>query len=101
MVHWRVQVRAYRLASVDMAAVHAVRPGDIVGERGQHAVYVPRVEAIVETLEEFDVIVHYSLLAGVALEAKLHLHMHVCISGPVGARGEAPWISMCSRRLDT
>jgi hypothetical protein len=24
-----------------MPAIHAVGPGDIVGERGQHAVYVP------------------------------------------------------------
>ncbi len=50
-------VRAYGLAAMDMAAIHAVGPGDIVGERGQHAVDVPRVEAIVEALEEFQVIV--------------------------------------------
>src|SRR3984957_1345949 len=52
-------VRAYGLAAMDVAAIHAVSPGDIVGERGQHALYVPRVEAIVEAFEEFHVIVHW------------------------------------------
>jgi hypothetical protein len=33
--------------------------GDIVGEGGLHAVNVPRVEAIVEVLEEFDIIIHW------------------------------------------
>src|SRR5271154_4075462 len=51
-------VRAYGLAGMDVAAIHAVGPGDIIGERGQHAVDVPRIEAIVEAFEEFQVIVH-------------------------------------------
>ena len=30
----------------------------IIGEHGQHAVYVPRVKAIVDAFKDFDVIVH-------------------------------------------
>ena len=43
---------------MDMATIHTVSPGDIIGESGQHTVYVPRVEAIVDAFEDFDVIVH-------------------------------------------
>ena len=45
-------VRAYGLAAMDVATIHAVGPGDIIGERGQHAVDVPRVEAIVDAFKE-------------------------------------------------
>src|SRR6202041_1319765 len=51
-------VRAYGLAAMDVAAIHAVGPGDIIPERGQHAIDVPRVEAIVDAFKDFDVIVH-------------------------------------------
>ena len=52
-------VRAHGLAAMDVAAIHAVGPGDIIGERGQNAVDVPRVEAIVDAFKDFDVIVHW------------------------------------------
>ena len=52
-------VLAYGLAAMDVAAIHTVGPGDIIGERGQHAVYVPRVKAIVDAFKDFDVIVHW------------------------------------------
>jgi hypothetical protein len=52
-------ILAYRLAAMDVAPIHAVGPGDIIGERGQHAVYVPRVKAIVDALEEFDITIHW------------------------------------------
>ena len=48
-------VFAHGLAAVDVATIHTVGPGDIIGEHGQHAVYVPRVEAIVDALKEFDI----------------------------------------------
>src|SRR5580658_8410071 len=47
-------VRADGLAAMDVATIHTVGPDDIIGERGQHAVYVPRVEAIVDALKDFD-----------------------------------------------
>ena len=63
-------VRAYGLAAMDVATIHTVGPGDIIGKRGQHAVHVPRVEAIVDALKDFDVIVHRvsPCNAGVAFE---------------------------------
>jgi hypothetical protein len=42
---------------MDVATIHTVGPGDIIGERGQHAVYVPRVKAIVDAFKDFDVII--------------------------------------------
>jgi hypothetical protein len=56
-------VLAYGLTAMDVASVHAIGPGDIIGERDQHAVYVPRVEALVDAFEHFDVSVHWALLA--------------------------------------
>ena len=49
-------VLAYGLAAMDVATIHTVGPGDIIGEHGQHAVYVPRVKAIVDAFKDFDVI---------------------------------------------
>jgi hypothetical protein len=37
-------VLAYGLAAMDVATIHTVGPGDIIGECDQHAVYVPRVK---------------------------------------------------------
>ena len=54
-------VLAYGLAAMDVATIHTVGPGDIIGECGQHAVYVPRVKAIVDAFKDFDVIVHLGL----------------------------------------
>jgi hypothetical protein len=51
-------VFAYGLAAMDVTAIHSVGPGDVIGERGQHAVYVPRVEAVVDAFKDFNVIVH-------------------------------------------
>jgi hypothetical protein len=51
-------VLAYCFAPMNVATIHTVGPGDIIGEHGQHAVNVPRVEAIVDALEEFDIAVH-------------------------------------------
>jgi hypothetical protein len=51
-------VLAYGLAAMDVAAIHSVGPGDVIGERGQHAVYVPRVESVVDAFNDFDIIVH-------------------------------------------
>src|SRR6476660_6273187 len=52
-------VLAYGLAAMDVATIHTVGPGDIIGQHGQHAVYVPRVKAIVYAFKDFDVIVHW------------------------------------------
>jgi hypothetical protein len=41
---------------LDVPTIHAVGPGDIIGEYGQHAIYVPRVKAIVDAFKDFDVI---------------------------------------------
>src|SRR5262245_63125031 len=51
-------VLAYGLAPMDVATIHTVGPGDIIGEHGQHAVYVPRVETFVDAPEEFNITVH-------------------------------------------
>src|SRR5580692_7238258 len=71
-------VRAYGLAAMDVAAIHAVSPGDIVCERGQHAVDVPRVEAIVEAFEEFQVIVHCVLPRLGAHVAQEAIVIYIC-----------------------
>src|SRR6478609_8735611 len=52
-------ILAHGLAAMDVATIHTVGPGDIIGQHGQHAVYIPRVKAIVDALKEFDVIVHW------------------------------------------
>jgi hypothetical protein len=52
-------VRAHGLAAIDVATFHTVGPHDIIGEHGQYAVYVPRVKAIVDALEEFDITIHW------------------------------------------
>ena len=52
-------VLAYGLAAMDVATIHTVGPGDIIGEHGQHAVYIPRVKAIVDALKEFDITIHW------------------------------------------
>src|SRR5262249_1442025 len=52
-------ILAYGLAAMDVATIHTVGPDDIIGEHGQHTVYVPRVEEIVDAFKDFDVIVHW------------------------------------------
>jgi hypothetical protein len=52
-------VLAYCFAPTNVATIHTVGPGDIIGEHGQHAVNVPRVKAIVDALEEFDITIHW------------------------------------------
>ena len=52
-------VLAHGLAAMHVATVHTVGPNDIIGERGQNAVYVPRIEAIVDVFEKFNIIVHW------------------------------------------
>lgn len=42
-------VLAHSLATVNVAAIHAVGPSDIIGKHGQHAVDIPRVEAVVDS----------------------------------------------------
>ena len=59
---------------MDVATIHTVGPGDIIGEHGQHAVYVPRVKAIVDAFKDFDVIVHW-------LSPSLHRAGVNCASG--------------------
>jgi saccharopine dehydrogenase-like NADP-dependent oxidoreductase len=44
---------------MNVATIHTVGPGDIIGEHGQHTVNVPRVKAIVDALEEFDITIHW------------------------------------------
>ena len=44
---------------MNVATIHTVGPGNVIGERGQHAVNVPRVEAIVDALEELDITIHW------------------------------------------
>jgi hypothetical protein len=52
-------VFAYCFAPMNVATIHTVGPGDIIGEHGQHAVNVPRVKAIVDALKEFDITIHW------------------------------------------
>jgi hypothetical protein len=52
-------VLAYGLAAMNVATIHTVGPGDIIGERGEHAVDVPRVKALVDAFKDFDVMVHW------------------------------------------
>ena len=37
---------------MDVATIHTVAPGDIIGEHGQHAVYVPPIEPIVDAFKD-------------------------------------------------
>jgi len=55
-------VLAYGLAVMDVATIHTVGPGDIIGEHGQHAVYIPRIKATLDALKEFNITIHRSLL---------------------------------------
>src|ERR1700757_1719741 len=52
-------VLAYCFAPMNVATIHTVGPDDIIREHGQHAVNVPRVKAIVDALEEFDITIHW------------------------------------------
>ena len=77
-------VLAYGFAPMDVATIHAVGPGDIIGEHGQHAVYVPRVKAIVDALEEFDITIHWFSPwhgADVASEAIIFTYARMYYSG--------------------
>src|ERR1700688_1724534 len=71
-------VLAYGLAAMDVATIHAVGPGDIIGEHGQHAVYVPRVKAIVDALKEFDITIHgFSPLHGARVASEV-IFLYIC-----------------------
>jgi MarR family transcriptional regulator, transcriptional regulator for hemolysin len=54
-------VLAHGLATVNVAAIHAVGPSDIIGKRGQHAIDIPRVEAVVHAFKDFDITLHRAL----------------------------------------
>jgi MarR family transcriptional regulator for hemolysin len=54
-------VLAHGLATVNVAAIHAVGPSDIIGKHGQHAIDIPRVEAVVDAFQDFDITVHRAL----------------------------------------
>jgi hypothetical protein len=58
-------VLAHGLATVNVAAIHAVGPGDIIGKHGQHAINIPRVEAVVDAFQDFDITVHRGLSSAV------------------------------------
>src|SRR4051812_23201124 len=77
-------VLAYGLAAVNMATVHTVRPSDISGEHGQNAVYVARVESIVDALEGFDIIVHWVSPWQSASASSTYARMH---RGDAGCKG--------------
>jgi hypothetical protein len=52
-------VLAHGLPAVNVAAVHAVRPENIIGKPGQRAVDGSHVEAVVDALGNFDIAVHW------------------------------------------
>jgi hypothetical protein len=54
-------VLAHGLATVNVAAIHAVGPSDIIGKHGQHAIDIPRVEAVVDAFQGFDITFHRAL----------------------------------------
>jgi hypothetical protein len=71
-------VLAYGFAPMNVATIHTVGPGDIIGERGQHADNVPCVKAIVDAIEEFDITVHsFSPWHGARVESEA-IYLHVC-----------------------
>lgn len=86
-------VRAYRFAAMDVAAIHAVGPDHVIGERGQHAVHVPGVEAVVDAFENFDVFVHRVSLCMVRVAWCGALrHKYICTyvyPRPAGGKGRA------------
>ena len=45
-------MRTWGLAAMDVATIHTVAPGDIIGEHGHHAVYVPSIEPIVDAFKD-------------------------------------------------
>ncbi len=56
------------LAAVNMAGVHAIGPGDIIGECATATVDVSRIEPVIQTPEDFDI----GVLSGQVL-ARAHL----------------------------
>lgn len=52
-------VIAYGRVAVDVATIHTVGPGDIVGKSVQYPINVPRIEAIVNAAKESDIVVHW------------------------------------------
>jgi MarR family transcriptional regulator for hemolysin len=76
-------VRAYGLAAMDVAAIHTVGPGDVIGKPGQHAVDIPRVEAVVHAFQDLTSlsIVLSPRCACVVSGNRCYIHMHVCIRG--------------------
>src|ERR1700733_14302973 len=56
-------VPAHFVASVDMAAFHAICPNDILVHRCEHRLHVASVEAVVNTFEEVHVARHPNLLS--------------------------------------
>jgi FAD/FMN-containing dehydrogenase len=56
--NWNEASSVLRRYAAFAAPIHTVGPNDINGERGQHAVNVPRVKAFVDALEKFDITVH-------------------------------------------
>jgi MarR family transcriptional regulator for hemolysin len=71
-------VRADGLATMDVATIHTIGPGDVIGERRQHAVYVPRVEAIVQALEELDIIIHWLSSWHGARVVAVAVYIYIC-----------------------
>ena len=51
-------VFADALAAVDVAALHAIGPGDVIGECVEHTVDVSRVEAVIDRPKNRDVVSH-------------------------------------------
>ena len=54
-------VLAHGLATMNVAAIHAVGPSDIIGKNGQHAIDIPRIEAVIDAFQDFDIIVRRAL----------------------------------------
>jgi hypothetical protein len=75
---------------MDVATIHTVGPGDIIGEHGQHAVYVPRVKAIVDAFKDFDVIVHWVSPCTTLRPSRTSLEVREVPSGSAKATATVP-----------
>ncbi len=55
-------ILSYGLKPMNMATIHAVGPSYVVGQHSKNAVDVPRIEAVIDALQNLDVVSHQHLL---------------------------------------
>jgi hypothetical protein len=80
-------VIAHCFETIDVANIHSVGSGDIIGERGQPAAYVPRVEAVVHSLNGFKIIIYQVFPMPCSDCEMTQTYMHVCVRNGERSKG--------------